>query len=167
MVTAERFIVAVLPGFQPQGEERYLTCVGGFCLVCSDRIPLHLHSLPIHLKISSMSFEVYSLRCTIRVGNSNRSAFQNHAVRDFKTGGFLSNFLFRLFYFFPCDTVPVLSRREFCNKTLCLRNVHTIPISSFFHNLYIFFLQSYLIYFFSGSIMAVGELPCRWKNILY
>ena len=87
MVTAEHFIVTVLPGFQPQGEVRYLTCVGGFCLVCSDRIPLQLHSHPVHLKISGMSFEVYSLRCTIRVENSNRSAFQSHAVRDFKTGG--------------------------------------------------------------------------------
>lgn len=107
MVTAEHFIVTVLPGFQPQGEVRYLTCVGGFCLVCSDRNPLQPHNHPIHLKISGMSFEVYSLRCTIRVGNSNRSAFQSHAVQDFKTGSFLSSFSSFFLFLFLCHSVCV------------------------------------------------------------
>jgi len=138
MVTAEYFIVTVLPGFQPRGEVRYLTCVGGFCLVCSDRIPLQPHSHPIHLKISGMSFEVYSLRCTIRVGNSNRSAFQSHAVRDFKTGEFLSSFLFRpLFISFLLHCVCVEPQIALKQKTVFTKpvyNSHHYFLSKSLHN---------------------------------
>lgn len=138
MVTVEHFIVTVLPGFQPQGEVRYLTCVGGFCLVCSDRIPLQPHHHPIHLKISGMSFEVYSLRYTIRQEIRTEAHFKVMLYGILKPGVFFLAFSSVLFLFISsCHCVyvvpPIVLQQKTANDT-CLQfpSVASFIISPYF-----------------------------------
>jgi hypothetical protein len=122
-------------------------------------------SLPVHLKISGVSFKVYSLRCTIREGNSTRSTFQSHTVRGLKTGVFFLAFCF--VFFLISFLVTLCSADSFVTTYCACKTLLYFPPTVFFFLAFSFvlFLISFLVTLCIADSFVTTYYAC--KTLLY
>jgi hypothetical protein len=118
----EETSIVMKPGFGPQGQERRLTYVRGFCSVCS------LAVLPSRQDFVHV-IQSYSQRFTIGKVTSTRNPF--HIERNFKTRVTFLPFI--LFYLFP--------RFSHCLSPSLLLS-HFFPSCSFFVSFFFVFILS-------------------------